>query len=407
VTVPPLLDKARQAAEKVGLQCIVIGSAEDHVLLASLLESDPLVSPPEVDARNDTVVLAFSSATTGFAKAVMLTHRNMVANLCQIHSTHHLAAADTIIAVLPFFHIYGMQLLMNLALRSGATVVTMPRFDLEEFLWAIQEHRVTRACLVPPIVVALAKHPLVDAYDLSSLELILCGAAPLSAAVAEACAARLGCPVVQGYGMTEASPVTHLIPDGVPSKPGSVGPSVSRCEWQIVDTESGAGLGIAEVGEICVRGPQVMKGYLNNPVATATAVNPEGWLRTGDIGYADEDGYLFVVDRLEELIKHRGLLIAPSELESQLLAHPAVADAAVVPIPDAEAGEVPKAFVVLKEGSSLDDIVRFVAGRVAPHKRIREVEVVDEIPKSPSGKILRRVLVGRERERRTQENPRI
>jgi acyl-CoA synthetase (AMP-forming)/AMP-acid ligase II len=275
----------------------------------------------------------------------------------------------------------------------------MPRFDLEQFLQTIQQHGITRVYAVPPIVLALAKHPLVDRYDLSSVRSVLSGAAPLGPEVAEACARRLGCVVKQGYGLTETSPVTNCIPDARPNKPGSIGPLVPNTECRIVDLTSGQEVGPNQSGEIHIRGPQVMKGYLNNPEATAGMLDAAGWLRTGDVGYADDDGYFYVVDRVKELIKYKGFQIAPAELEALLLSHPSVADAAVIPVPDEEAGEVPKAYVVPNGEVEPSDLIAFVAERLAHYKQLRAVELVDQIPKSASGKILRRVLVERERER--------
>ena len=278
-------------------------------------------------------------------------------------------------------------------LWRGATLISSPKFELEPFLGLLQAHRVTRAFVVPPLVLALAREPVVDRYDLSSLHAIFCGAAPLDAALQTACARRLGCEVKQGYGLTEASPVTHATADerGA-TRPGTVGQLVPSTECRIVDPESGEDRGPYQDGEILIRGPQVMKGYLNNPEATAATIDAGGWLHTGDIGRAEEDGYFTIVDRLKELIKYKGFQVPPAELEAVLRTHPAVGDAAVIPIPDPECGEVPKAFVVLKGQVSCDALMAYVAERVAPYKKIRAVEVIDAIPKSPSGKILRRVL---------------
>jgi 4-coumarate--CoA ligase len=282
---------------------------------------------------------------------------------------------------------------MNTGLRAGATIVTMPRFDLEEFLRLHQDHGLTRSFVAPPIVVALAKHPVVDQYDLSHVKQVFSGAAPLSAELALEASGRLGCEVVQGYGMTEMSPVSHLTPIGG-FKPGSVGVTAPDTETQIVDPATGTPVGLDEDGEVWVRGPQVMLGYLNNPTATAETLDADGWLHTGDIGHIDADGHLFVVDRLKELIKYKGFQVPPAELEALLLTHPAVADAAVIGLPDEEAGEVPVAYVVAKPGQDLTgvELQEFVAGEVAHYKQIRQVHLVEEIPKSASGKILRRIL---------------
>jgi acyl-CoA synthetase (AMP-forming)/AMP-acid ligase II len=299
-----------------------------------------------------------------------------------------------------------MVVVMNQALHVGATVVTMPRFELEPFLETLQKCRVTFANVVPPIVLALAKSPRVEKYELGCLRTVFSGAAPLGQAVAAATAARLGCEVVQGYGLTETSPVTHAARAGRASrKAAGIGPPVPNTEAKIVEVATGRELEPNEEGEICVRGPQVMKGYLARPEATAAMIDAEGWLHTGDVGYADSEGCFFVVDRVKELIKYKGLQIAPAELEALLLSHPSVADAAVIPIADEEAGEVPKAFVVLKGPATPEEIMDFVARRVASYKKLRRVEFTDQIPKSASGKILRRVLVERERARAPGESP--
>jgi 4-coumarate--CoA ligase len=393
VTVPMFLETASAAIADTAVKDVfVIGEADGYESVASLGTAPPLEDQVPVDL-DDVVVLPYSSGTTGLAKGVMLTHRNLVANTEQTLAAVRMQDDDAFVAVLPFFHIYGMQVLMNTGLRAGATIVTMPRFDLEQFLSLHAEHGLTRAFVAPPMVVALAKHPVVDDYDLSALRWILSGAAPLSADLAIECGARLGCEVVQGYGMTELSPVSHATPVGQ-FKPGSVGVTVPNTEVRIVDPVTQSPLGVDEDGEVCVRGPQVMKGYLNNEAATKSTIDDDGWLHTGDIGHIDADGHLFVVDRLKELIKYKGFQVPPAELEALLLTHPQVADAAVIGIPDDEAGEIPAAFVVLKEGqdSTAADIESFVAENVAHYKQIRQLTFVDAIPKSASGKILRRVL---------------
>jgi acyl-CoA synthetase (AMP-forming)/AMP-acid ligase II len=383
---PEVLDRAREAAGRAG-----VGDVGE---IDALLDGDPGGAALDGAAGSeDLVALPYSSGTTGLPKGVMLSHRNLVANILQSTVQQPVTADDTLVGVLPLFHIYGLSVVMNAVLRNGATLVTMPRFDLEDYLGLVQEHRATKAHLVPPIVLALAKSPVVERYDLSSLELVNSGAAPLSAELQQAAAERIGCPVVQGYGMTESSPVTHVTPlDPARHRLGSIGPPVPSTECRIVDVASGDELGPGEEGEVCVRGPQVMRGYLDDPDATAATIDADGWLHTGDVGRADEDGYVVLVDRVKELIKYKGYQVAPAELEAVLVEHPAVAEAAVVGRPDEEAGEVPKAFVALSGEASEEEIMAFVAERVAPYKRLRALEVVDEIPKSPSGKILRRVL---------------
>jgi len=393
--------RARYVITSAELAPAVTEAARDaRVMVVGTPELRGPAFTPEPSAPADLAALPYSSGTTGFPKGVMLTHRNLTANIVQVEGVFKCDEDDVLLAVLPYFHIYGLTVNMNFALARGATVVTMQRFDLQGFLEAIEAHRVTRAFLVPPILLALAKHPLVDRHDLSSLDLIVSGAAPLDPGIATAVAERLGCRVIQGYGLTETSPVTHLPPEGpgVEAKPGSVGPPLPGTECRAVDIESGEPLGPGADGEIVIRGPQVMRGYLRDAAATAVAIDADGWFHTGDIGHVDGDGWLFVVDRLKELIKVRGLQVAPAELEAVLQAHPAVADAAVVPSPDRHGGEAPKAFVVLRHEVELDDLRAYVGDRVARHKRIRRIEAVDAIPRSPSGKILRRVLVQQERE---------
>jgi acyl-CoA synthetase (AMP-forming)/AMP-acid ligase II len=416
VTVPQFFEKGAGAAreanieelfifDKAGTDAEVSEALNNATPFSSLLESDGDFPAVTINPREDLVALPYSSGTTGLPKGVMLTHHNLVANLCQMDGLQYFSDSDTLICVLPLFHIYGLVVVLNLGLYQGATIVTMPRFELEPFLQLVQDHGVTLAHLVPPIVLAMTKNPVVDNYDLSKLKTIFSGAAPLDEHLTRACMERLDCDIRQGYGMTETSPVTHSSPaDPEQVKFGSVGVPAPNTECKIVDLETGETLGPNKEGEVCVRGPQIMKGYLNRPEATAATIDADNWLHTGDIGYADNDGHFFIVDRAKELIKYKGFQVPPAELEALLLTHESVADAAVIPCPDDEAGEIPKAFVVLKGEANAEDLMDFVAERVAPHKRIRLLEFIDKIPKSPSGKILRRVLVQAERERKKTEN---
>ena len=397
VTTPEVFrDKGRQAAASAGVQeSFVFGTSEGAAPFASLAgaAADPLpgLSP------DDVVLLPFSSGTSGLPKGVMLTHRQLVASLCQTMVPHQVGAGDVVVGVLPMFHIFGMQVTMNATLRAGGTLVTIPRFSLDTFLGVLEAYRVTRAELVPPIVLALARHPAVDDYDLSSLRVIASGAAPLGPDLARACAARLGCRVKQGYGMTELGGASHLAPDTGRDDPESIGPPAPGTECRIVDTATGADAAPGQRGELLVRTPAAMLGYLNNPQATAATIDTDGWLHTGDIVTVDEQGWFRVVDRAKELIKYKGYQVAPAELENILITHPGVADCAVVASPDPEAGEVPAAFVVLRPGCTADGLLDWVAERVAPYQKIRRLHITSQIPKSASGKILRRVLQDQER----------
>ncbi|MGW0814275.1 4-coumarate--CoA ligase family protein [Streptomyces viridiviolaceus] len=401
VTVSPLLDVARRAAELAGgvQEIFVCDSAPGHRSLIDMLASTAPEPRVAIDPAEDVAALPYSSGTTGIPKGVMLTHRQIATNLAQLHPSMPAAPGDRVLAVLPFFHIYGLTALMNAPLRLGATVVVLPRFELDQFLAAIQNHRITGLYVAPPIVLALAKHPLVAQYDLSSLKYIVSAAAPLDAKLAAACSERLGLPPVgQAYGMTELSPGTHVVPldamDEAP--PGTVGKLIAGTEMRIVSLDDpGKDLGAGEAGEILIRGPQVMKGYLGRPDATAAMIDEDGWLHTGDVGRVDEGGWLFVVDRVKELIKYKGFQVAPAELEALLLTHPGIADAAVVGVHDDDGNEVPHAHVVRRPtagGLSEGEVMMYVAERVAPYKRIRRVTFIDGVPRAASGKILRREL---------------
>jgi acyl-CoA synthetase (AMP-forming)/AMP-acid ligase II len=413
VTVTPLLAQAEEAAAIVGLadaELVVLdGEGQDagrHPNAADLLAAG--LPAPQVNfaPSSHLAVLPYSSGTTANPKGVMLTHRNLVANVAQIRPLHGMVENDVVLAVLPFFHIYGMTVLLNAALHARAKLVIMGSFDLGEFLGNIQNHKCTIAYIAPPVAVALAKHPLIDEYDLSSLNTVMSGAAPLDADLGHAVAKRLGCRVVQGYGMSELSPVSHITPfDGGVRNMGMVAPlssvgwTVSNAASKLIDPETGAEIdppaeGLSETGELWFKGPNVMAGYLNNEQATRETIDDEGWLHTGDLAQVDANGCVYIVDRLKELIKYKGYQVPPAELEALLLSHPSIADAAVVGVKDAEGEEVPKAFVVKQSDAELaeDEVIDFVAGQVAPYKKVRQVEFIEAIPKSASGKILRKDL---------------
>lgn len=401
VTVSPLLQTARRAAEIAGgvREIFVCDSAPGHRSLIDMLASAAPEPVVDIDPARDVAALPYSSGTTGTPKGVMLTHRQIATNLAQLEPALADRSGDRILAVLPFFHIYGLTALMNAPLRLGATVVVLPRFELDTFLAAIQNHRITSLYVAPPIVLALAKHPAVAQYDLSSLKYIVSAAAPLDAGLAAACSQRLGLPPVgQAYGMTELSPGTHVVPlDAMRDAPaGTVGKLIAGTEMRIVSLDDpDKDLGVGESGEILIRGPQVMKGYLGRPEATTAMIDTDGWVHTGDVGHVDADGWLFVVDRVKELIKYKGFQVAPAELEALLLTHPGIADAAVIGAYNDDGNEVPHAHVVRQPTAtdlSEGEVMMYVAERVAPYKRVRKVTFIDAVPRAASGKILRRQL---------------
>jgi 4-coumarate--CoA ligase len=392
ITIPMFLETAQAAAADAGAQpVVVIGEAEGAEPLSAYFGT-PLEAQAPVDLDTHFAVLPYSSGTTGMPKGVCLSHRNLVVNVDQIIAGMEFEEGEITAAFLPFFHIYGMTGLMNVHLAGGGALVTMPRFDLELFLQISQDQKARRLWIVPPVALALAKHPVVEKYDLSHLELVVCGAAPLGGDVADAMAKRLDAVCTQGFGMTELAPVSHFNPPSRP-KSGSSGPAVPNTRCRVVDPETGADLPAGQEGELWIKGPQVMKGYLNNEKATAETLTPDGWLKTGDIAYIDDDGYMYIVDRLKELIKFKGFQVAPAELEATLVSMDGITDAAVIGLPDDEAGELPVAFVVAGTPAPTEEEIKaHLAKTLSKYKQVHRVTFVDEIPKSASGKILRRVL---------------
>lgn len=408
ITVSPLLGAAQQAAEAVGIpveRLVVLDGADGHPDLRSLLGEGRAAPEVSFDPATHVAVLPYSSGTTGIPKGVMLSHRNLVANVAQCRINIDLKNTDRVLAVLPFFHIYGMTVLLNLALKQRATLVTMPKFDLVQFLTNIQTYGCTYLYIAPPIAVALAKHPIVDQFDISTVHTVFSGAAPLDGETAEIAARRINARMMQGYGMSELSPVSHAMPytrDDIPVS--SVGTILPNIVCKLVDTETDEEIteidddGRTRPGELWVQGPNVMLGYLNKPEATAETLDADGFLHTGDIAVYHDGGYFSIVDRVKELIKYKGYQIAPAELEALLLGHPKVMDAAVIGVLDDDKQEIPKAFIVPAPDSGLtaQELMAFVADNVAPHKKIRRVEFIESIPKSTSGKILRKDLRARE-----------
>lgn len=405
-TVSALLPQAEEAASRVGIpdsRVFVVDGAAGHEGLKELLAERHTAPTVSFDPSLHLAVVPYSSGTTGQPKGVMLTHSNLVANVCQTAPHMGIAAEDRVVAVLPFFHIYGLTVLLNLALHQRAELITLPRFDLANFLDTIASYKATNLFIAPPVAVALAKHPLIGQYDLTSVRTVMSGAAPLDGELGHAVAERLSCTVLQGYGMSELSPVSHMARHDGTTPMSSVGLTVPNMECKLIDPANGEEVeypedeGLSAAGELWCKGPNVMLGYLNNPSATADTIDQDGFLHTGDLAVIDAHGNITIVDRLKELIKYKGYQVPPAELEALLLTHPQIADAAVIGVVNAEGEEVPKAFVVPQPNTDLtaDAVVDFVAGKVAPHKKVRIVQFIDVVPKSAAGKILRKDLRGR------------
>lgn len=412
LTQSAFADKVRPYCEENNIQLIVadISSPEGpHEckyfwdIVGELGDEDKI--PDANIIPDDVVALPYSSGTTGLPKGVMLTHKSLVTSVAQQvdgeNPNLYFNSEDVILCVLPLFHIYSLNSVLLCALRVGAAILIMPKFEIYMLMELIQKYKVTIAPFVPPIVLSIAKNPDVDKYDLSSVRVVMSGAAPMGKDLEDAVRAKLpNAKLGQGYGMTEAGPVLAMClafaKEPMEVKSGSCGTVVRNAELKIVDPDTGLSLPRNQPGEICIRGSQIMKGYLNDPEATANTIK-DGWLHTGDIGFVDDDDEIFIVDRLKELIKYKGFQVAPAELEGMLINHPSIHDAAVVAMQDKAAGEVPVAFVVTTNGSQIteDDVKQYISKQVVFYKRIYKVFFVESIPKLPSGKILRKELRAR------------
>jgi len=405
ITVPELWDKVKD----LGLPAIVIGGDGDSKGASSPITSFSEVltlgvqkrAPEVIIKQTDTAALLYSSGTTGTNKGVVLTHRNFMAAALMATCEQELKGERhcTVLCLLPMFHVYGLACVTYGQLQRGNAVVSMGKFTFVRMLEVIQEYKITQLPIVPPIVIAVAKENIVARYDLSSLKEVISGAAPLGKDIMQECADRIPQAIMtQGYGLTESCGIaTITFPKERNSHFGSAGTLVPGLEAKIVNLETGRSLPPNQSGEVWLRGPNIMTGYFNNPNATKMTLDKEGWLHTGDMGYFDDEGGLFIVDRIKELIKYKGFQVAPAELEGLLLTHPQIVDAGVIPLPDLNAGEVPIAYVVRTPGSSLTekDAMAYVAKQVAPFKRLHRINFVDSIPKSSSGKILRRELIAK------------
>ncbi|KAJ8631958.1 hypothetical protein MRB53_025294 [Persea americana] len=409
ITQSQYVDKLRDAGEKfpkIGedFTVITVDDPPETCLHFSVISGADEREIPSVSIDpDDPVSMPFSSGTTGLPKGVILTHKSLISSVAQQvdgeNPNLYLKTDDIVLCVLPLFHIYSLNSVLLCSLRAGAGVLLMHKFEIGSLLELIQKHRVSVAPVVPPLVLALAKNPMVANFDLSSIRIVLSGAAPLGKELEEALHSRLPQAVFgQGYGMTEAGPVLSMClgfaKQAFPTKSGSCGTVVRNAELKVIDPETGFSLQYNQPGEICIRGPQIMKGYLNDAEATASTIDVDGWLHTGDIGYVDDDDEVFIVDRVKELIKFKGFQVPPAELEALLISHPSIADAAVVPQKDEAAGEVPVAFVVRSNGFELTEeaVKEFIAKQVVFYKRLHKVYFVHAIPKSASGKILRKDL---------------
>ncbi|KAH1066309.1 hypothetical protein J1N35_031296 [Gossypium stocksii] len=404
ITQASYVDKVKEFAQDNDVMVMCIDSAPEGCLHFSELTQADDNDLPEVDiAPEDVVALPYSSGTTGLPKGVMLTHKGLVTSVAQQvdgeNPNLYFHSEDVILCILPMFHIYALNSIMLCGLRVGAAILIMQKFEIGLALELIQKYKVTIAPIVPPIMFTIAKSLETDKYDLSSVRMVKSGGAPLGKELEDAVRAKFpGAKLGQGYGMTEAGPVLAMClgfaKEPFEMKSGACGTVVRNAEMKIVDPDTGSSLPRNQAGEICIRGDQIMKGYLNDPEATARTIDKDGWLHTGDIGYIDDDDELFIVDRLKELIKYKGFQVAPAELEAMLIAHPDIIDAAVVGMKDEAVGEVPVAFVVKSGKSEIseDEIKQYISKQVVYYKRISRVFSIEAIPKAPSGKILRKEL---------------
>ncbi|KAL3505465.1 hypothetical protein ACH5RR_035306 [Cinchona calisaya] len=413
-TIPQLLPKLAHASSTGNLKIVLLPDHQNQnppntnstdLRIIGTLEEMMKREPSETRVKDrvtldDTATLLYSSGTTGVSKGVISSHGNFIALIQNVSRRFGKSEQEEIyVATVPMFHIYGLAAFTMGLLALGSTVVVLSKFDMADMLSAVQKYRVTYLPLVPPILIGLVNKAdeVKKKYDLSSLRTVLCGGAPLSKEVIEGFVDKFpNVTIMQGYALTEstgAGASTDTMEES--RRYGTAGLLSPSTEGRIVDPDTGKSLLVNQTGELWLKGPTIMKGYFSNEEATASTLNSEGWLRTGDLCYIDDDGFLFIVDRLKELIKYKGYQVAPAELEALLLGHPEIADAAVIPFPDKEVGQFPMAYVVRKSGTTISGtaVMDFIAKQVAPYKRIRKLAFISSIPKNPSGKILRKDLI--------------
>ncbi|XP_054806854.1 4-coumarate--CoA ligase 1-like [Prosopis cineraria] len=415
ITHASFVDKVKDLATVNSVKVVLIDdeisplsvdTADHFVRFSYLMNADENEIPPVTISTEDVVALPYSSGTTGPPKGVMLTHKSLVTNVAQLvdgeNPNLYFHKEDVIACVCPLFHSYSLFTILLTGLRVGAAILIIHKFEIETMLALVQKHKVTVAPFVPPILQAIVKFQNLQEYDLSSIRMIMCGAAPLKKELEDAVRAKIpNATLGQAYGMTEAGPAVSMSlafgKEAFEVKSGGCGTIVRNAEMKIVDPDTGISLRRNQVGEICIKGNQIMKGYLNDAEATERTIDERGWLHSGDIGYVDDDDELFIVDRLKEMIKYKGFQVAPAELEALLISHPFISDAALVPMKDEVAGEVPVAFVVKSQGFNIsaDEIMEYISSKVVYYKRIKRVFFVGSIPRTPSGKILRKDLRAR------------
>ncbi|WP_409305197.1 long-chain-fatty-acid--CoA ligase [Peribacillus sp. SCS-155] len=405
VVLDGLYAKAKQVQTRAELDKLIVVSllpsehdfAPDFTFDAFLKEGSGQVTPVPIEPEHDVAVLQYTGGTTGRSKGAMLTHRNLVANVYQCYEFFKNDIVDgqeSFLTVIPLFHVFGMTAAMNFSILTGGNSIMLPRFDVEEVLNTIKNEQPTNFPGVPTMYVAITNHPKAEEYGIDSIRTCNSGSAPMPLELLREFERKTGSQIVEGYGLSEAAPVTHCNPTFAERKPGSVGIGYPSTEYKVVDIATGTEeVPPGELGELIIKGPQVMKGYWNMPEETAATLR-DGWLYTGDITRMDEDGYVYIVDRKKDLIIASGFNVYPRDVEEVIYEHPSVQEAVVIGVPDAYRGETVKAVIVLKAGKTAteEEIIQFCRANMAAYKSPTIVEFRDQLPKTSVGKILRRAL---------------